>query len=152
MYLASSFDGALRVYDVSIGSDGVPRNVLLAAIPVGRSANAVRVAGLRPQENRASGAELGSAERLVDELGGGLVYVSALEDGVVAVIDPQRLAVIARIKVGASPHDIAFLPNEEGELRAYVTNFTEHSVSVIDVHEGSESRFTVIDTIGGGPL
>lgn len=151
MYLASSFDGALRVYDVSIGSDGAPRNALLAAIPVGRSANAVRVAGLRPQEHRAGSPSLGAAQRLVDELGGGLVYVSALEDGVVAVIDPQRLAVIARIKVGASPHDLAFLPNEEGGLYAYVTNFKGHSVSVIDVTAGSDSRFQVIHTIGGEP-
>jgi len=149
MYLASSFDGALRVYDVSIGSDGAPRNALLAAIPVGRSANAVRVAGLRPDEHRASTQAQGSAERVVDARGGGLIYVTALEDGVVVVIDPQRLAVIARIKVGASPHDVAFLPTDEGGLNAYVTNFKAHSVSVIDVTEGSETRFQVTHTIGG---
>jgi YVTN family beta-propeller protein len=149
MYLASSFDGALRVYDVSIGSDGAPRNALLAAIPVGRSANAVRVAGLRPDEHRASMQAQGSAERVVDARGGGLIYVTALEDGVVVVIDPQRLAVIARIKVGASPHDVAFLPTDEGGLNAYVTNFKAHSVSVIDVTEGSETRFQVTHTIGG---
>jgi len=149
VYLVSSFDGALRVYDVSRGSDGAPRNALLAAIPVGRGANLVRVAGLRPGERRLGSPALGSAAQAVDERGGGLIYVSALEDGVVAVIDPQRLALIARVKVGASPHDIAFLPNEEGALRAFVTNFDAHSVSVIDIEQGSAERFKVLGTIAG---
>lgn len=151
MYLASSFDGALRIYDISVGSDGKPRNNLLAAIPIGRNANAVRVAGLRPQEQRVGSQELGKAQQLVEELGRGLVYVSALDDGVIVVIDPQRLAIIARIKVGTAPHDIAFMPNQEGKLRGYVSNFKGHSISVIDLEEGSDTRFQVLDTIGGEP-
>jgi YVTN family beta-propeller protein len=94
---------------------------------------------------------LGTAERLVDEQGGGLVYVTSLTDNVVSVVDPQRLEVIARIAVGHSPHEVVFLPNEAGELRGYVTNFTDHSVSVIDLQEGSPTRFQELKKIGGEP-
>ncbi len=148
MYVASALEGALRVYDASLNSSGEPRGALLAVIPVGRQANVVRVAGLRPGEGRApDGVYRGAAERAVDDLGGGLVYVTTLDDAAVAVVDPQRLAVVARVRVERSPNDIAFLPDEQGRLRGFVTNFKDRSVSVIDLESGSPTRFKQLSTI-----
>jgi YVTN family beta-propeller protein len=148
LYVASALEGALRVYDASLNANGEPRGTLLAVIPVGRQANVVRVAGLRPGEGRApDGLYRGAADRAVDELGQGLVYVTTLDDSAVTVIDPRKLAVIARARVERSPNDIAFLPNEQGRLRGFVTNFKDHSVSVIDLDPYSPTRFKTLSTL-----
>ena len=147
-YLADSTSGALHIFDTSVNTQGNARRTLLKSIPLGRGVNVVRVAGLRPDEARASnGLSLGDADLRVDALGQGLVYVSLFDEDQVAVIDPERSAVIAMIDVGENPHDITFLPNADGELRGYVTNFSDHSVSVLDLHPGSPSRFQMINTI-----
>ena len=78
----------------------------------------------------------------LDQLGQGLVYVTSLKDGTVTVIDPQSLTVLSRIEVGRQPHDIAFVLDQQDQLRAYVTLFQEHKVAVIDLQPGSASRFT----------
>ncbi|MBM4291096.1 MAG: hypothetical protein FJ138_06315 [Deltaproteobacteria bacterium] len=148
MYVASASEGALRVYDASLGPSGEPRGALLAVIPVGRQANVVRVAGLRPGEGRApDGLYRGAADRAVDALGQGLVYVTTLDDDAVAVVDPRRLAVVARVRVSRSPNDVAFLPDAQGRLRGFVTNFKDHSVSVIDLEPGSPTRFEALATL-----
>ena len=83
----------------------------------------------------------------LDKLGQGLVYVSSLREGTVTVIDPQSLSVLSRIEVGRQPHDIAFLLDEQNQLRAYVSLFQEHKVAIIDLQPGSETRFTKIGEI-----
>ncbi|MCA9546902.1 MAG: hypothetical protein KC613_20995 [Myxococcales bacterium] len=149
MYVASSSDRTLRIYDTSVGPAGTPRNTLLGAVPVGIQPNVVRVAGLRPGECRVPlrpGTAPGTCDRS-DAAGDGLVYVTAFGDDRVVVLDPATLAVVARIEVGQGPHDIAFLPDADGRLRGYVSNFEVHSLSVLDLEPGSPARFTRIATI-----
>ncbi len=148
LYVASSSDDSLRIYDVSINAEGLPRNRLLAIIPVGSAPNRVKVAGLRPGEHRAASQLLqGEADRLLDEKGEGLIYVSVFNDDRVLVIDPAIQAVIERIDVGTGPHDIAILPDGAGQLRGYVSNFRDHSLAVLDLEPGSPSRFQLLATI-----
>ncbi len=149
LYVIDSSDGALWIYDSSLDENGEPRHLPVSkGIPVGRGANLVRVAGLRPGESRLEEAwDRGAAGQIIDEKGGGLVYVSALDDGQIVVIDPTLRAAIAHIKVCPSPHDIAFLPNAEGQLRGYVTCFESDRIAVIDLEPGSETRFTHLGDI-----
>lgn len=148
MYVAVSTDRALRIYDTSLDPDGIPRNRLVATIPLGFQPNVVRVAGLRPDEVRApDGLDRGPAGAVVEAQGGGLVYVSVFGDDRVAVIDPSTLAVVARIRVGRGPQDIAFLPDPDGRLRGYVSNFEEHSLSILDLDPASPDRFSRLATV-----
>ena len=142
LYLVSTIEGSLKVFSSSIREDGSLFKQQIANIPVGQSANIVRVAGQAP----ASLADTSNLSTL-DRLGQGLVYVSSLREGTVTVIDPQSLSVLSRIEVGRQPHDIAFLLDEQDQLRAYVSLFQEHKIAVIDLHPGSETRFTKIGEI-----
>ncbi len=145
LFVASSSDNSLRVYDTSIRGDGRPRNTLLRSIPVGAAPNIVRVAGLRADELART--PEGVERSALDTLGGGLVYVTTFDDDRVVVVDPQSLYVVARVDVGGGPHDLAFMADAAGKLRAYVTIFGEHSLSVIDIDPRSPERFRAIATV-----
>ncbi|MCB9547385.1 MAG: hypothetical protein H6706_16260 [Myxococcales bacterium] len=147
LYVASSTDSTLRIFDTSVGPDG-PRNRLLAAIPTGGTPNLVRVAGLRPGEQRVlDGLDHGAVGTALDAAGGGLVYVTLFDDDAVVVIDPQTLSVRARIDVPGGPHDLAFLPDPAGALRAYVTLFEAHGLAVLDIQPGSDRQFSLLATV-----
>ena len=142
LYVAGSFDGSLLIYDTSIRDGGRPRNAFVDSIPIGSGPNVVRVAGLRPGESRAVvEPNTGSVNPVIDEKGGGLVYVTDFNEDRVSVIDPQIRQVVARIDVGDGPNDITFAPDGEEKLWAYVTNFADHTLSVIDIEPGSPTRF-----------
>lgn len=148
LYVASNTDASLRVYETSVGPRGRPPHNLLGAIPLGGGPNVVRVAGLRAGERRAPGGpDTGDVGRAVDARGEGLVYVTAFEDNRVLVVDPALLAVVAKIETGGGPHDIVFLPDADGRLFAWVTNFRDHTLSVIDIDPESDRRFTVVATV-----
>lgn len=149
LYVASSIDPALKIYDTSIGPDGRPRNQSIATIVLGSGPDVVRVAGLRPGETRSGGstAAPGLAELIVEHKGEGLVYATAFNEDRVVVMDPATFSVLARIPVGDGPHDIAFQPDVDGRLRGYVTNFNDHTLSVLDLEPGSPHRFTEIARI-----
>ena len=151
LYLAGGTEGALRIYDTTVGTNGRARNRLMASVPVGNQPSQVRVSGCRP-------CECPNAERDCDPLTavpdgsapakrGGLVYVSMFEDDLVLVVDPDALAVIGRIKTGRGPHALEFMLGAGEKLRGYVANFDEGTVSVLDLDPDSADRFTVIDTI-----
>ncbi len=142
LYVVSSIEGSLKVFSTNLREDGSLFKQQVANIPVGQSANIVRVAG----KSNGSTTE-GSQQNTVDELGQGLVYVSSLREGTITVIDPQSLSILSHIEVGRQPHDIAFLVNGQGELRAYVSLFQEHKIAVIDLQPGSDTRFTKIGEI-----
>ncbi len=148
LYVASSTDGSIRIYDTSVDANGRARNLLVSAVPVGNAPNVVRVAGLRPGERRPpDGLDRGAVGEAVDRDGGGLIYLTTFDDDRVLVIDPTTRTVVARIEVGAAPNDIAFMPDAEGRLRGYVGNFQEHTLSVIDLEPGSARRFQVLATV-----
>ena len=137
----------MKVYATQLDQGGELFGQQLATFAVGEGANIVRVAG-KTHVNQRSGSELNdSFESKIQRLGEGLVYVTSITDGLVTVIDPIRLEVLSRIPVGRGAHDIAFMLSEAGELRAYVSLFEEHKLSVIDIQPGSETRFTVIGEI-----
>ncbi len=148
LYVASNTDSSLRIYDTSIDSNGRPRNDLVAAVPIGNAPNVVRVAGLRGDEVRVpDDLDRGLVGDVVDAKGQGLVYLTAFDDDRVMVVDPTTRTVIARVDVGLAPHDIAFMPDVDGNLRGFVSNFQEHTVSVIDLEPGSPRRFQVLATV-----
>lgn len=148
MYLANSTDRSLNIYDTSINTYGQTRNRLLKSIPVGREVNVLRVAGLRANETRIDrGLLQGAADRMIDEQGQGYIYVSLFDDKKIHVIDPQSFQMIHSIDVGSTPHDIAFVPDINGKLKAYVSNFDQHSISVIDLDPNSSTYFQKINTI-----
>jgi YVTN family beta-propeller protein len=149
LYVANTVDESLRIYDTSVGAGGVPRNRLVAAIPIGGGVDVVRVAGLRPGERAAplGAGEAGYVDQIVAAKGQGLVYVTAFDDDRVTVVDPTTMSVVARIDVGDGPHEIAFMPDGDGHLRGYVADFNGQSLSVLDLEPGSASRFTLLATV-----
>lgn len=149
LYAASSTDQTLRIYDTTIGT-GRPRNRLLGIVPLGGFPNLVRVAGVRTDEIRvADGLDLGPVGRALDapEAGEGLVYVTLFDADEVVVIDPDLMLIVARIDVGDGPHDIAFMPDAEGNLRGYVSLFNAHRIAVVDLQPGSADRFNLVETV-----
>ena len=60
------------------------------------------------------------------------------------VVDPVLMAVVARIPTGTGPHEIAFLPDPEGHLQAWVGNFRDHSLTLVDIDPDSPRRFTAV--------
>lgn len=142
LYVVSSNEGSLKVFSTALREDGSLFKQQIANIPVGQGANIVRVAG---QASKSIDDE--SSLNTLDQLGQGLVYVTSLKDGTITVIDPQSLTVLSRIEVGRQPHDIAFVLDQQDQLRAYVTLFQEHKVAVIDLQPDSASRFTKIGEI-----
>lgn len=149
LYAASSTDQTLRIYDATIGTSG-PRNQLLGIVALGGFPNLVRVAGLRVDEIRVDdGLDRGSVGAALDApgVGEGLVYVTLFDAGVVVVIDPELMLIVARIPVGDGPHDITFLPDPTGALRGYVSLFNEHRIAVLDLDPASDDRFSLIATV-----
>ena len=104
---------SLLIMDTSVDGAGAPANKLVSIIPLGDSPAAVAVA-----TSSTDGREL--------------VYVTLFDADAIAVIDPSRSEVIARIEVGNGPFDIAIIDNDQRK-RAYVTLFHEHSVGVIEL-------------------
>lgn len=140
LYSASSTDSTLYVYDTTVTGSGNPANRLITAIGLGGPADQVRVAGCRADQCPPDATPL-------ERAGGGLIYVTLFDDGKVIVVDPASLTVIAQIDVGDGPHDIAFLLDEAGALRGYVTLFNDNALAVLDLDPSSSTRFTHTATV-----
>jgi YVTN family beta-propeller protein len=142
LYVASNTDRSLRVYDTTVGRSGRPAHRLVAAIPLGLGPNVVEVAGLRPGEAELPGGlRAGPVDDVVKAKGGGLVYVTAFDADRLVVIDPGALAVIARIDIEDGPNEIAFLPDADGRLQAWISLFRSHELALVDIEPGSPTRF-----------
>ncbi len=146
LYILNSAENSLWIYDTSLDDTGKPRHVLVkSGIPAGAGANVVRVAGLRAGESRSSSVfERGAGDEIVDQKGEGLVYVTALNANRISVIDPDLRTKVADIETCKGPHDLAFMPDESGALRGYVTCFEDDQVGILDLEPGSETRFTML--------
>ena len=148
LYVATGSDSSLHVYDTSVAPSGRPRTDLVQAIPLGAGPNMVRVAGLREGELRApNGPDLGHVGEVIDARGQGLVYITAFDADQLLVVDPVLMAVVARIPTGTGPHDVAFMPDAEDRLQAWVTNFRDHSLTLVDIDPDSPRRFTALATL-----
>ena len=80
------------------------------------------------------------------------IYVACFTAGQFMVLDPDLGAVIAVTNIGQGPFDLAFnfgpgMP-EPALRRAYVSNYVDTTISVVDLQPGSPTENRVIATIG----
>jgi DNA-binding beta-propeller fold protein YncE len=82
------------------------------------------------------------------------LFVVCFLSNQVMVVDPDVPVVTQSILVGGGPNDIAFnFGNDDAEppplhRRAYVTNFSDSSISVIDLDPGSPTELRAIGRLG----
>ncbi len=129
LYVVSQTDDSLRVYDTTIGYGGRPRNALIKAVPMGDNPSTVAVEPCSKE----------SCAQSDDSL----VYVTVFGDKKLVVFDPLGLHVISRLDVGRAPHDISFGQDGSETAVAFVTNFDEGTISIVDIDADSASRFQI---------
>ncbi len=111
------------------GADAVPElpQAVVTSVPVGAKPGIVEVAD--------SGAN-----------GGEVAYVPCYSDDTLWAIDVATATPIAVIKVGAGPYHVSTLFSDTLK-RAYVTNFLDHTISIIDIDPASPFYHTHIAEI-----
>ena len=62
------------------------------------------------------------------------------------LIDPEILDATAVIAVGRGPAGMAFAPGDP--TKAYIANFADNNVSVVDLTPGGPAEFQVVQRIG----
>ena len=127
LYLLSQGPDALMVIDVS-ASDPYPVS--------GARARVIGILDLPRDPVRMA--------LVKDSAGQSWLYVTSFREDVVAVVDPELLAVVARVPVGDGPFDIIV---DGARQRAYVGAFRDHGVTVLDTSDGRAP--VVVSTIGG---
>lgn len=122
-YLVSRFPESLLLVDTSPDARGLPQDEFVDAIEV----------------------DAGPAVVAVQPGPEGLVWVSCFRTRKVFVVDPILREVVDVILTGEGPHTIVFDP-----LRplAYVAQFTESTIAVVDVDPVSPTRHQILLTIG----
>ena len=81
------------------------------------------------------------------------VYVTCFQSNQIMVVDPDLAVVTDTILVGRGPNDLVFadgpsITEANRHPRAYVTNFSEMTIGVIDVERGSKTENRMIARIG----
>ncbi len=111
------------------GADEVPElaQAVVTSVPVGAKPGIVEVAR--------SGA--GSAE---------IAYVPCYNDDTLWAIDVATATPVAVVHVGAGPYHVSTVISDEVK-RAYVTNFLDHTISVVDIDPASPFYHTHIAEI-----
>jgi hypothetical protein len=74
------------------------------------------------------------------------IYITCYDDGYIYVVDPNALVVTSVIDVGAGPTSLVFSPTDPGV--AYVANFANSHLSVIDLAPGSPTENHVVMRMG----
>ena len=120
LYVASRNPDAILVFQLKREDTGKISTQLIGSVPVGTDpASIVYLSRPKPQSD--------------------LLYVVCSKDRRVDVIDTQSLQVIHQIQVGQQPYFISIYepPSKDTKYvqhrRAYVTNFLDTSVSIIDL-------------------
>ncbi len=85
--------------------------------------------------------------------GWNLAYVTCWGTGEVWIVDLDDVSLLDVVPVGKGPHAIVFAPDEpwippELRYRAYVSNFAENTVAVLDVDPSSVTWNRVIGKLG----
>jgi DNA-binding beta-propeller fold protein YncE len=125
LYLVNRRPPTLQVFDTSIGPEGTPRNVAVAASDICREASTLVAFGI------------GDAER---------VYVTCFLDGQIYVVDPRGQSQVEDIfTVGRGPYAIVGSPMHN---KLFITNFLEDTIAVVDVDPTSSTRNRVVLRIG----
>jgi DNA-binding beta-propeller fold protein YncE len=125
LYVVNRAPPTLQIYDTSLSSTGVPRNVAVGASDICRQASTVAVLGTD------------EAER---------AYVTCFQDGQLYVVDPRGQSQVEDIiTVGRGPYGVAAV---KGRSQLVISNFLEHTLAVVDVAPGSPTRNRVVLRIG----
>lgn len=121
---------------------GVPRNFVVDAVSVCQGASHMAV-----RQWTEPGAE-GTPDRQLTR-----IYVVCFTTGQVMILDPDLALVLDTVQVGTGANDIAFnfggdILQEPLHRRAYVTDYIDMNVSIIDLDRGSPTENRVIARIG----
>jgi len=65
-----------------------------------------------------------------------LAYVVCYGDDAVWVVDPVSYQVVDKFSVGAGPYDMVFMSGDDFR-RGYISNFLDHTISVVDLDPAS---------------
>jgi hypothetical protein len=116
-------------------STGLPRNQVIDIVPVCLGASHLDVRSFVDQGRTVT-----------------RVYVACFTAGQLLVIDADLATVIAVSNIGQGPFDLTFNfgPGmaEPARHRAYVSNYVDATISVVDLEPGSPTENRVIATIG----
>lgn len=74
------------------------------------------------------------------------IYVTCYDDGIIYVIDPVGLSILAAIDAGAGPTSLVFSPLDPAI--AYVASYANSHLSIIDLEPGSPTENHVVLRIG----
>jgi len=132
LYAVTRTPPALSVIDTSL-EDGQPRNEVLDVVEV-----CPRPSVLRTR---------------LDSYGRTLAYAVCYGSGEIYVVDTAEARVVGRIDGGGGPHDLIIMPETPAvpeALRgfAFLANFGEHTVGVVDLREESPTYHQLIGRIG----
>ena len=84
--------------------------------------------------------------KLHDAGRGDRIYVTCYDDGLVYVVEPDTLGVVASIDVGAGPTSLVFSPLDPGV--AYIASYANSHLSIIDLKPGSPTENHAILRVG----
>lgn len=124
LYLSNRLPASLVALDMRI-KEGLPRQESLWAQEVCTDPSRVRL-GRGPD-------------------GTLLAYVACFSGGQIYVVDTVRNAVIGQVATGKGPYDLVL---DTGNKRAFVTNFLENTVGVIDLDATHVSYLKMVARIG----
>jgi sugar lactone lactonase YvrE len=74
-----------------------------------------------------------------------MLYVTCFEGGQIYVIDPALSAAAAIIEAGRGPNALVFAPDG---TTAFVADYADNALSVIDLQPGSDTEYRVVQRIG----
>jgi DNA-binding beta-propeller fold protein YncE len=77
---------------------------------------------------------------------GSLLYITCFEGGQIYVVDPQAPLVVGIIEAGHGPTSLRFSPTDP--TSAFVVDFADNDVSVIDLKPGSQTEYMVVQRLG----
>lgn len=131
----------IYVVDTPTDGDGVPDFRVTASVPVSGTPGLLRVLTIDPAANPPRD----------------LVYAVIFGGDRIAVLDPLRMDVVDVIDLGDGPFDLTFVtPPEDSacatradglrRMEAWVTEFGENSIAIIDINPDSPTYHQVIDS------
>jgi DNA-binding beta-propeller fold protein YncE len=75
-----------------------------------------------------------------------LIFITCFEGGQIYVVDPVKLLVVAIIEAGHGPTALTFSPADP--TTAFVADYADNNVSVIDLAPGSPTEYMVVQRLG----
>ena len=145
LYVVNKGDGTVAFVDLEqrqvVDEVAVGRDPMWAALVPGtnllfvtnNSTNTVSVVDVESRQVIQSLFVGGGPEGIAASPDGRRVYVANSFDNSVSVIEVESLGVIETLEVGAFPRQIVFAPDGDLGNLAYVTNYSDSNVSIIDV-------------------